>query len=347
MIMNDSYNQIDYWWETTSLTQLLTHTPGATERFKMTELTDAWDDLDTWWDEYDSTTSDPTQYDSSPHSYHWGELDLWWKTYTDIGHQTAIDIASVLEQSNTAWEHSQGPFDTDPLAADLTRTRFERGPLQPGDEVDWSRWLAQLLTPSAALVRELFDVSVDHSPTEVRREDRLEKPEEGFRRPDILVYQADRGISIEVKLGDENYGKTAETAALIEKHYDAYNWTHTLLLPKRQQNRLAAVVEPTVTKDEHPQIQWDDPGPITVLYWRNVTAALRSLLRRGEIVDAHWAANAYLFCAVAEQQLLQFKSAPVIRQLADPNTVVDTIQPIGMAEILEEQLTYLRATLEA
>jgi hypothetical protein len=315
----------------------------------MTELTDAWDDLDTWWDQYKTTTGDPTQYDSTSHGDDWGELDPWWKTYTKIGHQTAREIAAVLEDSNAAWDQSPGPFDTDPLAADLTGVQFERGPLQPGNEVDWSRWLAQLLTPSAALVRELFDVSVNHPPTEVRREDRLEKSEEGFRRPDILVYQADRGISIEMKLNDENYGKTAETAALVEEHYNEYDWTHMLLLPKRQHTRLATIVEPPVTAadDEQPQVQWDEPGPITVLHWCDVTRTLRSLLCRGEIVDTHWAANAYLFCAVAEQQLLHFKPVPVIQQLADPSTVVDTIQPIGMADTLEEQLTYLRSRLES
>lgn len=349
MRMSDSHSQIDRWWEATSLAQFLAHPSGSKSGLEIDALTSAWDDLDLWGEALATATADPSQYDSTPQRDDWNELPSWWQTYIDIGHQTAIEIAAVLEDSNEAWKQSPGTFDTDPLAANLTRTQFERGPLQPGNEVNWSRWLAQLLTPSAALVRELFDVPVDHPPTEVRREDRLKKSEGGFRRPDILVYQADRGISIEVKLDDENFGKTAETATLVEEHYSRFDWTHTILLPERQQNRLATIVEPPVitTEDESSQVQWEEPGPVTVLHWRDVTAALRSLLRRGESVDAHWAANAYLFCAVAEQQLLHFKPAPVIRQLADPSTVVDTIQPIGMAETLEEQLTYLRMRLEA
>lgn len=39
------------------------------------------------------------------------------------------------------------------------------------------------------------------------------------------------------------------------------------------------------------------PRPIDVLYWRDVTAAIRALLRRDDVVGVHWAASAYLFCA--------------------------------------------------
>lgn len=78
------------------------------------------------------------------------------------------------------------------------------------------------------------------------------------------------------------------------------------------------------------------------MYWRDVTAAIRSVLRRGVAVDDHWAANAYLFCAVAEQQLMNFQPQPVVRKVAGSANVVDTLRPIMLADSLEEQLTYLR-----
>ncbi|QCJ48462.1 hypothetical protein FCF25_02070 [Haloprofundus sp. MHR1] len=147
-----------------------------------------------------------------------------------------------------------------------------------------------------------------------------------------------------MKLGDENYQKTADTARLVEQHYTEQDWTHVLLLPKRKRERLTSIVEPPLKPrtDGLAQLHWEDPGPIDVLYWRDVTSALRLLLRHGTVIDDHWAANAYLFCAVAEQQLMQFQPQAVIDRLAVPTDVVDTIQPIGIAEVLEQQLTYLR-----
>ncbi|WP_021074871.1 hypothetical protein [Halopenitus persicus] len=274
----------------------------------------------------------------------WDELGPWWDEYAETGYETAVRIADLLEQSNDDWEDSDAPFDADPLAADLTGRSVSRGPLRPDGEVAWSRWLAQLLRPSAALVPELFDVTASQAPSEVVREDQLSKEEGTFRRPDLLVFYADRGISIEVKLGDENYQKTSETAALVERQYGDRHWRHALLLPSRKKERLASIVDPPLDHGagDRPTVEWDDPGPIDVLYWRDVTAAIRALLRRGDVVDEHWAANAYLFCAVAEQRLVGFQPQPAIERLAAPGNVVDTIQPIAFADVLEEQLTYFR-----
>jgi hypothetical protein len=314
-------------------------------------MTDAWVGLDPWWRAY---------ADTSPHvrapattqalagellADSWDELDPWWNVYTETGHETAVEIADLLQQSNEAWRQSAAPFDTDPLASPLTP---DRGPFLPSIEERWSNWLAKLLRSSTALVTELFHVDVERAPDEVVREDQLSKEEGGFRRPDVLVFHAELGISIEVKLDDENYEKTAETAVLVERHYGDYEWTHALLLPKWKEKRLKTIVTPPVESQcsDQLQIEWDDPGPIPVLYWRDVTAAIRTLLRRGEAVDDQWAANAYLFCAAVEQQIMNFQSKPVIDEMADPTDVVDTIQPITVAGVLEEQLTYLDARVD-
>lgn len=309
-----------------------------------------WEDVDAWWamsaDSWVPAAGSDVLcvVDGEGLADDWAGLDVWWERFADTGHETAVELADVLEQLNTEWARADALFNTDPLAADLTRERVARGPLTPSGEVAWSRWLARLLRTSPALVTELFGVSVEDAPADVLREDQLAKPEGGFRRPDILVCHADRGVSIEVKLGDENYEKTAETAALVEAEYDELAWTHTLLLPKHKHGRLEAVVGPRIEhqSDGHQQISWDDPGPVDVVYWRDVSAALRSVLRRGDGPDEHWAANAYLFCAVVEQQLLEFQPQPVVEQLATPADVVDAIRPIQVADTLEEQLTYLR-----
>ena len=278
----------------------------------------------------------------------WTELDSWWELFSEAGHEKAIEIADLLEQSNDAWAASAAPFETEPLATDITGTRALRGPVRPSGELDWSQWLAQLLEPSAALAGELFGVPSDDPPNEVLREARLPKRDGGRRRADILVRHPDYGVSIEVKLGDDNYRKTPETARLVERHYDDVRWDHVLLLPKRQRDRLNAVVSPSI--DERPdgtcEIVWDESGPITVLYWQDVAAAVRAVLRRGDAVDDHWAANAFLFCAAVEQQIAGFQPQPTIDRMVDPSGVVETVRPIVVSETLDEQLTYLRSRLD-
>ncbi|WP_241659137.1 hypothetical protein [Halorubrum salsamenti] len=275
----------------------------------------------------------------------WGDLDPWWETFTATGHQTAVEVGELLDRSNELWAASDAPFETDPLAADISGSQGFRGPLRPNGELDWSQWLAQLLQPSAALVSELFDESIEAPPDEVRREVQLPKQNGGWRQADILVRHPEYGVSIEVKLGDENYRKTPETASLIERHFDDVQWDHVLLLPKRQRGRLETIVSPPIeaSADGRREVKWDDPGPITVLYWLDIAAAVRSVLRRGDIVDDHWAANAYLFCAAIEQYVAGFQPQPMIERMVDPAGVVETVRPIAVSGTLDEQLTYLRA----
>lgn len=58
----------------------------------------------------------------------------------------------MLELSNTVWVASDAPFDTNPLATDVSEGAAPRGPYQLSNVVAWSRWLAQVLRPSGALI---------------------------------------------------------------------------------------------------------------------------------------------------------------------------------------------------
>jgi len=340
---------LDSWWATYAQTRLIASSPVSSW---MSDFPSGWATLDPWWQVYPSpatrSSTTPRILDLEQFADSWDELEPWWDRYSEIGHKTAVNLSNLLEQSDRKWKTSDSPFNTDPLAADLVKNGFHQGPLHPSNEVEWSRWLAQLIRPSALLPAELFGGPGDQAPSEVILEDQLSKKEGSFRRPDILVLYENWGVSIEVKLGDENYRKTADTARLVERHYDDREWKHTLLLPKRKKNRLEAIVGPSLThRGDYLTIEWDNPRPVDVVYWRDVTEAVRSILLRGEIVDDHWAANAYLFCAVAEQQLMNFQPQPVIERLAAPGNVVDTIQPIKLSDALEEQLTYLRAIMDS
>ena len=309
-----------------------------------------WTFLDQWWSTFIRTQSIAQNsslrwmFNGEQSAREWEELDAWWNAYGAIGNEAARKISDLIVEANEKWAASDAPFNTDPLAVDLTREQALRGPLHPRNEVEWSRWLAQLIRPSAALVAELFGMVADQPPREVVREIQLTGQDGALRRPDILLCYADRGISVEVKLDDENYRKTPDTAKLVERHYSDREWTHVLLLPKSKKGRLDSIVSPSLTtkRDGSTRIGWDDPGPVGVLYWCDVTSALRSLLLRGSIPDDHWAANAYLFCAVAEQRIMHFQAQPVIDRLASPTNAVDAIRPIGISDTLESQLTYLR-----
>lgn len=344
------WESLDPWWSSYALSGPVAHDSDSTQTLELERLTDCWVSFGPWWQAYKDSapvvqgSASAEVFVGERFAESWPELDHWWNTYVETGHETAVQTADLLEQSNDEWESSDAPFDTDPLAVDLTGRRVSRGPLQPSGEVKWSKWLAQLLRPSEQLVTELFDVTVAQPPSEVVREEQLSKREGTFRRPDLLVFYAVQGISVEVKRGDENYQKTAETARLVERHYDSQEWTHTLLVPRRKKERLANIVEPPLDRrnDDRLTVVWDDPGPVDVLYWRDVTTAIRAVLRRGDAVDDHWAATAYLFCAVAEQQLMSFQPRPMIDRMADPDNIVHTTQPITFADALEEQLTYLR-----
>lgn len=354
-VVPSDWTELDSWWSKYSQSRSIANRLGSCRIIGHEHLTRCWEDIDPWWQTYTGLSAmaqdaATLRVSSSTHlGNYWDELDSWWETYTETGHETVNQIAELLEQANEQWANSDAPFDTDPLAAGLSLGTSNRGPPRPKSEVEWSRWLAQLLRPSGALVAELFNVSVESSPIDVVREEQLLKEDSGFRRPDILIRYPNRGISIEVKLGDENYQKTAETASLVENHYGNLHWDHVLLLPSRKVGRLESIVNPPLisVSGKPSQIAWNNPGPVKVLFWQDVTEAIRSVLRQGKAVDDHWAANAYLFCAVAEEQIMNFQPQPLIEQIANPEGVVDTLRPISLTEILGKQLMYLRETTKS
>lgn len=309
-----------------------------------------WASLDRWWSAYAQPPSiarmpvPARELAAEQLADCWTELDPWWDAYTGTGRETAVRVDDLLARSDDAWGNSAAPFDTDPLSVDPPGDRLPEGPLRPSNEEEWSGWLARLLGPSPALVAELFDVPIDRVPEEVTPEAEFETEEGSVRQPDLLLRYADHGVSIEVGLGEENYRKAAEAAGLLERRYADREWTHVLLFPRGKPSRLATTIEFPLDsgRDGQPRVARSDHSPVRVVHWRDVTAAIRSLLRRGGAVDDHWAADAYLFCSLVERRILGFRPAPVVEQLADPARVVDGVRPVSIAHALEEQLTYLR-----
>jgi hypothetical protein len=309
-----------------------------------------WEMLDPWWTTFANRTAPSGNntrnviLNPARQAQVWPELDAWWSVYTETGHETAIMIRDLLVESNERWATGRGPFKSDPLATDIATERSLLGPLQPADELQWSYWLAELLrTPTFA--KQVFGRAFTDEQIAVVREDSYQRNDaDGSRRADIVFRQGRIGVSVEVKLFDTNYAKTAETAVLVEEAAQHLEWSHSLLLPKSQRGALVADVDVSLeaTDDGAEYLDWDEPGPVQVVYWQDVVTAARRLLREGIVENDQWNAAAYLFCGLVEQRLLQFQPLPVIRRMADAERVTDTTRPIRLGKTLDEQLTYLQ-----
>lgn len=351
-IQTDSWQDIDCWSHSLERSSRIRYSESV-RLLDSVKVASDWDDIGTWWECYSNgqeviqdRKSISIRSEQRLPGY-WTEFDSWWNLYTDIGRETARKVAELIKRSNKVWANSEGPFDEDPLSSNIDPIGIQRGPLHPHVEEDWSQWLAQLLSTSEELVSALLGVEGTEVPKRVIREAHLPKTGGNFRRADILVILPNEAVSIEVKLSDEGFGKTEETARLVERHYGHLDWTHVLLLPMRQRDSLDDKIEPDLKEvDGQLQIDWDNPGPIDVVYWRDVTSVVRSLLLNGDVVDSLWAANAYLFCAVVEQRVMKFQSLSAIDRSLSTESVPNAIQPIVIADTLEQQLSYLQSVLE-
>jgi len=96
--------------------------------------------------------------------------------------------------------------------------------------------------------------------------------------PTFSFTTPETGISIEVKIDDENYAKTPDTARLIEHHDQRRTWNHYLLLPKTNHEALRANIgsqlDDRETRSTLQGTQPDEPD-VTVLYWRDISKRLR------------------------------------------------------------------------
>jgi hypothetical protein len=131
---------------------------------------------------------------------------------------------------------------------------------------------------------------------------------------DILVEYAGTAVSIEVKTGDEHYGKTPHTAELVERHDDR-DWSHVLLIQRSKHSQLQYTFGDELEQpiDERPVIRAGDSPEVTVQFWEDVSRVLRQLLIEGRESNSHWQASAYLFVTLIEQRLLGFHPVSDLR----------------------------------
>jgi len=170
-------------------------------------------------------------------------------------------------------------------------------PLRLNREEDWSDWLAWLLETSQEgfLADSLFgehmkcQIAAFISPN-VKREDRLES-----RRADIVIrWKTKRMTQVEVKLWDENFDKTFETANELQEKEPDTDWTHFILIPSQLRDEWKEAAHRN-TKREAVEVM--------VILWNDVARGLRRCLWRGS-ESIFWRAWAWAFCRAIETELL-------------------------------------------
>lgn len=280
----------------------------------------------------------------------WGEIDSWWESYGDVQMEVVEELRETLDAADQQWARRAGKGETDPLTTDWKSSGPGGGPLRPNQEENWSEWLASLLLEDfGALSRELFGDEFDGSPRSVLREEHLPDSTAADRYADILLLFDEKGISIEVKKGDEHYGKTVHTASLIERHFDCH-WTHILLAPEFKHTSIRKTFDGDFEEGEDARIRVKSEvsNDIELLSWQDVSGALRQVLLSDRDLDPHWRASAYIFCTLIEQKILGLIPKPAIDNAADANTIIRDFASLSVGiGSLDDQVRYLNeSTLE-
>jgi hypothetical protein len=192
------------------------------------------------------------------------------------------------------WDEQLAELEGDPSRSDWTTFR----PLRTDREEDWSDWLQHFIGTSRSghFSRELFSRSgftedAQCALPHVIREDVTED-----RRADLVIQWSNGQHSqLEVKVGDQAFSKTSETASRLEHKYPAAKWTHYILLP----------AEDLETWQKLPHAE----APLVhVFTWDDVAVALRRSLRRCA-ESRRWLTWAHGFCGLIEQKLLRHPPA--------------------------------------
>jgi len=194
------------------------------------------------------------------------------------------DLPGLLDR----WDKKLEELGGDPSKTDWSGFR----PLRLECEGDWSDWLQHFIKTSETgafseqlLSRVGLAHTIAYASPKVDREHVAQD-----RRADLVIKWADGSLtSVEVKVGDQGFAKTADTAAKLERKHPG-SWTHYLLLPSTDLGRWKEIELPA-------------QPPIHFITWDEVALALRrSLWRREE--SPLWRAWAHGFCGLVEQKML-------------------------------------------
>jgi len=272
----------------------------------------------------------------------WSVVDDWWELASTRDVDTLAAFESLFEELNEQWLKSPSCFDRDPLCAAWR----DDGPLRTTQEENWSQWLAHLChSAPARFIASVFDGQITDTSARVHCEVPLNSDAQHDRRADVLIQYPDTGISIEVKINDDHYAKTPETARLIERHDWSRTWHHYLLLPASNHGQLQA--NPHLKLDNNTGAHailrgtQSNETDVTVVYWRDISRALRETLLSDSSTTPHWQATAYTFITIIETVLCGFATEPLLTSHTNAEHVgfADQLQLRNAS--LTEQYDYL------
>lgn len=219
----------------------------------------------------------------------WRSLDELVKRAQRYVEERCADFPALLERWDKLLEELMEEPESDPSHSNWTAFR----PLRTNREEDWSDWLQHFISTSRTgfFSKEIFSHSgftngAQCARPRVHREDVSED-----RRADLVIqWSKNKHSQLEVKVGDQAFSKTAETALKLEHKYPAAEWTHYILLPAEDLD--------TWQKLAHAE------APLVYAFtWDDVAVALRRSLRcRGE--GRCWRTWAHGFCGLIEQKRL-------------------------------------------
>ena len=201
-------------------------------------------------------------------------------------------IQQYLE-SESQWENRLRPLCGNQYTCDWSKFR----PLRRTREEDWSDWLAWLLETSQTgiLADSLFaqhmecQIGAFISP-KVDREVSVDD-----RRADIVAtWNTDQKSHIEVKIWDENFAKTFETAKKLRKTAPGSDWNDFILIPSESEEAWNEVAQ---TYDNFETIK------VMAILWEDIVRGLRKCLWN-EHESIFWRAWAWTFCSMIEKEIL-------------------------------------------
>jgi hypothetical protein len=350
----DDWPSVNSWWGSFKHDRSLIFAPPSISDIPDEAKTRHWMSIDSLWNAFEAniqllfTEENIQDLSTRPEVDAWRSIDDLWTSYAEQQHDDLAELQELMTDLREIWTNEVSQFDEDPLTTNWGSTSQYEGPLRTTiNEEDWSQWLAHLLrTSSGAFPHELLGTP-NRSPVSVRREI-VFFGEDTNRRVDILVEYEDVGVSIEVKQGDENYGKTPETAGLIEQN-DHRKWSHILLLQKSKLPRLQQTFCDDLDRPEggSPKIQSNQSADINVQYWQDVSRVLRWTLIEDRESDSHWKASAYLFITLIEQRILDLHPFSFVNpdnQSGSDTALGSDVHRLIAAEP-NAQINYLRGVL--
>lgn len=223
----------------------------------------------------------------------WAGVDPW----LAVGRRASSAATTRLERIRKSWDRRLSSLGGDPSGRDWTQFR----PLRLSREEDWSDWLAWLLhwSESGTLAHHLFGLLAPRArlllvkPLVIRED----MADDVARRADLTIKWAPDTVTfVEVKTGDQNLEKTAETAAGIWRKYGRPRfWRACILLPEGSLQEWRLFRAP---------LGRDAPWLIQELTWTSVATALRRALLKGD-EGPMWRFWASSFAGAIEQKILE------------------------------------------